>query len=144
MPAQRPGIGFFEGAWVCRETGSNYYGRVIRNRLRIGYCYGGNDSLTGEYFQCKLLGNDKLVMQFRWFDGAIDGFAFLKVTGPNLLRGGWWYSQDVPAYIIKSDLSDLNSELPQMRPLLLERQDDHSICPEWLEVYFRFVQESAI
>lgn len=47
-------LGFLEGVWM-NETASVAYAKIVGGKLRWAYCFGGNDRLTGEYYNWKLI-----------------------------------------------------------------------------------------
>jgi Predicted nucleotide-binding protein containing TIR-like domain len=85
---------FLAGTWRNVETDSVLYCRPVNGEIRTVYCYGGNNSATGEYFSWRLAGGE-LFGKFRWFSHNIDGYVWMRKTNPNLLEGGWWFSESI-------------------------------------------------
>jgi len=91
------GVSFLEGAWISYPDQSHAYCVFKQGRPRIVYCYSGDHSLTGEYFDVQRMGHE-LVGRFRWFDHGLDGFAWLKIEDESSLSGAWWMAENVPEH----------------------------------------------
>lgn len=86
---------FLEGAWVSTPPPrSHFYCRVEQGVPRTVYCYGGNFKATGEYYDLRRIG-DEILGRFRWLDGSLRGFVWLKMNNPTQLLGAWWMENDV-------------------------------------------------
>ena len=85
-----------EGAWVNRDSRTNFYARVINDELVVPYCFEGNDELTSAYYGWKKVG-DFWFARFRWLTYRTSGFAFLKHESIDLLVGAWWTNDESAA-----------------------------------------------
>jgi hypothetical protein len=130
-------LGFLQGTWKCLVSGSLGYGQLVGGELRFAYCFGGNDKLTGHYFNWRQAGGDSLVARFKWSNGVLTGYTRLKRVGEHRLEGGWWSS------------SEDGPELPferQARPTKMVnsvwvRQTDGGSPPEWAQAFFDLPRE---
>jgi hypothetical protein len=80
------------GAWKELESGSVAYVEIIDDLIVAPYCYQGNGSLTGVYYDWKIV-NDWFFGRYVWIDAPIRGFSFLRLEGDELV-GAWWYEGD--------------------------------------------------
>ena len=87
-------LSLLQGAWVNLGSRSHLYARIVDNDLLVPYCYGGDNELTGIYYNWKRMG-DYWFARFCWMDGDASGFAFLKQESVNSLTGAWWMDDDV-------------------------------------------------
>jgi hypothetical protein len=125
---------FFEGAWRSSPSGSLLCGRVINGELVMPYSYGTSASLTGHYYNFRLLGKT-LFARFQWFeDPRICGYAFSQVESADRLVGGWWYAEDVPEGIGR-DITRIYQSLPGINETVLNRIHLETL-PDWAEQYF--------
>lgn len=88
-PLNTHAISTLEGAWKNVESGSHMYARVVRGTLIAPYCYGGDDSLIGVYYNWRKMG-DYWFARYAWINGPHTGFTFLRHESVNILRGAWW------------------------------------------------------
>jgi nucleoside 2-deoxyribosyltransferase len=91
------------GIWVNPETGTHIYARMFNDQLVAPYCFGGNDKLTGFYYDWRRTG-EYWFTRFRWFRKNISGFVFLRHESPDTLRGAWWHDDavvEIPQGILK-------------------------------------------
>lgn len=121
-----------EGTWKNPAIGSMAYARFVGGELRFAYCYGGNDQLTGEYYNWHVF-NGALFARFRWFDASNAGYSYLERVNPNRLVGGW-----------RSSLSE-NEPSPTLErlrppggmiPIEWIRLGNVSAVPSWAESFF--------
>jgi nucleoside 2-deoxyribosyltransferase len=82
-----------EGAWFNRESESHIYVAFVNGQLVAPYCYGGNDKVTGYYYDWKKVG-DYFFARFRWISGEFSGFSFLKLNNSDALQGSWWLDDE--------------------------------------------------
>lgn len=134
-PGQDAGeLMFLQGIWKNIENGSLVCNRAFRGEIRCCYCFGGDDSLTGEYYQWKLL-NGSLSARFRWFNENVSGYTHLRVVSPDRLEGGWWYDHHVPNDLIEKE------KLPDVRGMHRSNWERQSSYPQpfpaWAEEFFR-------
>ncbi|HEX2690048.1 MAG TPA: hypothetical protein VHN14_25705, partial [Kofleriaceae bacterium] len=87
-------LDFLEGAWISSHN-NHAYCKMIHGRPYFVYCWGGDSDATGEYYEFRRIDND-IVGRFRWFEGGIRGFVWLKIEHVDLLTGAWWMERDVP------------------------------------------------
>ncbi len=126
---------FLQGTWKCLVSGSLAYGRVVNGELRFAYCFGGNDKLTGHYFNWQLAGEGSLVARFTWANGALTGYTRLKRVDENRLEGGWWSSA--------TEQAALQAERPtRMVNSVWVRQPSDGSPPEWAESFFALARAS--
>lgn len=123
------------GAWLNLESRSHAYAELIGDRMVFLYCYGGDHAPTGTYHDLRRVG-DQLFARFEWLDdSAIAGFALLRITGPDSLSGGWWFTNSVPAHV-RENLTSLDQSQPGMIPSDWRRLHDHP-TPLWAAEWFR-------
>lgn len=130
----------YTGAWISDEMLSHYYIEMIKGKLRICYCYGGNYELTSHCFDFKF-SNNVLVANFHWFNSDISGLIFFELDEINFLSGGWWSKEDIREEVtILQNLRDLRTR--HMYKITLERR--HSITydnyPKWATDYFEGIE----
>ncbi len=122
-----------EGAWMNTRVGSWAYARFLGGELRFVYCYGGNDRPMAEYYNWHFV-NGSLCARFRWLDRDVEGYVYFWEVSDTQLRGGWWYSRDVP--------EPLHGQLPRMEamfPMEWVRQTDVSV-PDWAKGFFEKIE----
>jgi hypothetical protein len=138
--SERLTLEFFEGAWISEPEGSTYYARVVDGELFMPYCYGGDASLTGHYYNLRVVG-ETLVGRFEWLKGSsISGYAMNKVVSDDLLTGAWWYAQDLPKEVLREalhDVSKITMTLPRKNEISFHRSPNPNRFPKWAEDYFR-------
>jgi hypothetical protein len=122
-------FGFLQGTWKCQVSGSLGYGRLVGGELRFAYCFGGNDKLTGHYFDWQPAGEGALTARFKWVNGALLGYTRLKRVSDHRLEGGWWSSSDAPP-------EEQPSKPPRMVNSVWVRQPGGGGAPEWAEAFF--------
>ncbi len=120
-----------EGAWINEESGSHVYARVIGDDLVAPYCWGGNEDLTGVYFDWRKTG-DYWFARFRWLDSPVAGFAFLKHESMEYLRGAWWYEWQEP----RNPVSPPNS-----KGVTISWRKSTGSFPDWANKYLKKVAE---
>ncbi len=126
---------FFDGAWISTPESAYYYCRFVRGQLRVAYSYHGNAHLSGEYYQCQIVGHS-LFARFRWpASPTIKGYVALHASSDDTLIGGWWAHLDIPTEVA-SDLSKLNDAIPGMNAVALRRLSPTFQFPDWAETYF--------
>ena len=128
----------FEGGWLNPGSGSHGYARVVNGELHVPYCFGGNDILTAAYTDWERAGS-LWFSRFRWFCGTFQGFAFVKLTGPDAMEGKWWLDDDAILRDIPLDDVIRLETLPEGVPTRWERLPTDDV-PEWAEAYFRDVE----
>lgn len=126
-------FGFLQGTWKCLVSGSLGYARVVGGELRFAYCFGGNDKLTGHYFDWQPTAEGAVMARFKWANGALAGYTRLKRVSDHRLEGGWWSSSAEPP-------DELPTE-PPAKPLKMVnsvwvRQPGGAGAPEWAEAFF--------
>ena len=88
------------GTWKGKESGSIAWCNLTGGEPRFLYCYAGNRTPTGEYYDWKRIGN-ALVGKFRWFEEEdIHGYGWFELIGDEQLRGGWWMHDNVPKHLV--------------------------------------------
>jgi hypothetical protein len=131
---------FFEGVWTSVPVGSTYYARIVDGELFMPYCYGGDTDLTGHYYNLRVVG-ETLIGRFEWFDGSgISGYALNKVVSTDMLKGAWWYAEDIPEQILREalqDVSKITMTLPRKNEISFYRGPPGKKFPKWAEEYFR-------
>ncbi len=127
-------LGFFEGIWTS-ASGEIFCARVVDGELYVPYCWEGRLSLTAHEFNCRLIGHT-LFASFAWFYGDISGVIFHKAITEDLLDGGWWYAEHVPAKH-KKDITRMSESIPGMNRIVLKRNPKRAMWPDWAEEYFR-------
>lgn len=80
------------GAWTSPKDGSHYYADIVRGRLVVPYCFGGNDALTGVFFGWRKVGNFWFA-RFEWTNHLFAGYAVLREASAARLKGAWWSSE---------------------------------------------------
>ena len=126
---------FFEGAWISTPESGYHYCRFVRGQLHVAYSYSGNANLSGEYYQCQIVGHS-LFARFRWpASPTINGYVALHASSDDTLIGGWWVHLDIPTEIA-SDLSKLNGAIPGMNALAWRRLSPSFQFPDWAEAHF--------
>jgi hypothetical protein len=78
------------GAWRNVETESFAYVARVGGRVFAPYCYGGNEGLSGVYFDWAPV-NGWFYARFIWVHAPIRGFSFLRPESPDEMNGAWWY-----------------------------------------------------
>ena len=78
------------GAWRNIETNSCAYVAQVGTRVFAPYCYGGDDHLSGIYYDWVPV-EDWFYARFMWANAPIRGFSFLQPEGPDDMKGAWWY-----------------------------------------------------
>lgn len=81
------------GAWKNLETESSVYVADVGGRVVAPYCYGGNDRLSGVYFDWAPV-DGWFFARYVWTTAPIRGFSFLRPEGPDDMRGAWWYQDE--------------------------------------------------
>ena len=114
-------------------SGSLAYGRVVGGELRFAYCFGGNDKLTGHYFNWQAAGEDAVEARFQWTNGALSGYTRLKRVSDDRLEGGWWSSLVAQARLADRPTRMVNS--------IWVRQPDGNSPPEWAESFFALAKQ---
>ncbi|HEX8705855.1 MAG TPA: hypothetical protein VF815_43875 [Myxococcaceae bacterium] len=122
------GFEFLQGTWKCVVSGSLGYGRVVGGELRFAYCFGGNDRLTGHYFNWQVAEGGALVARFKWANGALTGYTHLKRVSEDRLEGGWWSALSAQAHQPARPTRMVNS--------IWVRQAGEGGPPEWAETFF--------
>lgn len=137
------GLAFLEGTWLNPEIRSFYYPRLLDGVLRCPYCYGGNESLTGEFYDIVRTG-DILTGRFRWFiDKFIRGCFYLRIATPDELVGGWWYDRDLDVRDLRQrpigglDTLSIRGMVPHH--LVRERR---GVTPPWALEYYEAVRKA--
>ncbi|MEW6667626.1 MAG: hypothetical protein AB1512_20655 [Thermodesulfobacteriota bacterium] len=123
--------------------------RVVNGRLIAPYSFGGEGSLTGVYYNIRLIGKN-IFARFKWLCGAkFWGYVFLEIKGKDKLDGGWWYGDDVPLFG-SQDITTVNPRVPGMNPCVL-RRDTHDLqMPAWAQNFFAdpsghgFIEDAAL
>jgi hypothetical protein len=111
---------------------------VVGGELRFAYCFGGNDKLTGHYFNWCEAGGDSLVARFKWSNGVLSGYTRLKRVSAHRLEGGWWSSpEDAPELSLEQQ-----SRPTKMVNSIWVRQPDSVSPPEWAEAFFGLRQSA--
>lgn len=87
---ERVALSDFIGVWRNIETGSFAYVAQVGGTVFAPYCYGGNDHLSGIYYDWAAM-NGWFYARFMWVHAPIRGFSFLRPEGPDDLEGAWWY-----------------------------------------------------
>jgi hypothetical protein len=131
----------FEGVWT-RKDGTTHCMRVVRGQLAVAYCYMGDTHLTGHFLNCRVIGAT-LFARFEWFSRPVSGLIFFRKKSRNLMSGGWWYSHDVPADLLR-DFSKLDETVPGMVPMDARRKSSTVQFPPWAELYFREAESGEI
>lgn len=122
---------FLEGAWRS-TSGSHGYCRLEQGIPRMIYCWEDNYEATGEYYDFKRIG-EEIFGRFRWYEGDIQGFTWLKIDHSEQLTGAWWMEQDVPA--TAHDNPDLLKQSRRMKPSVWTKQPA-AVFPAWATAAF--------
>ena len=122
-------FGFLQGTWKCLVSGSLGYARVVGGELRFAYCFGGNDKLTGHYFDWRSATGGSLVARFKWANGALAGYTRLKRVSDHRLEGGWWSASAEPA-------DGQSGKSARMVNSIWVRQPGGDGTPVWAEAFF--------
>lgn len=127
---------FFEGIWRDVQKGSTYYVRYGDDgKVRCVYCHGGNDELSGEYYDLKLI-DKTIIARYRWFDREhISGYAYLRIETADRLAGGWW-----PSEAIDIDLVERLHKVGGGNLMVWQRQPASVVIPDWAEKAFQRLQ----
>lgn len=125
----------FQGAWIDREERTHVYAKIINGELIAPYCFGGNESLTGVFFDWKMAG-DYWYTKFAWLKVDIAGFAFLKQVDSDTLTGAWW-GEEQP---------ESKQNMPPEHTGTSIRLERHSELdyPEWALQFFDKVQKLGL
>ena len=78
------------GRWTEELTGSCAYVAEVNGQLIAPYCFGGDDELSGVYFDWRPM-NGWYYAKYRWRHAPISGFSFLRPVSRDLMSGAWWY-----------------------------------------------------
>lgn len=128
------GLDFVEGAWQA-DSGSHLYARIVQGQLLMPYCYGGNDYLTGHFYNFRRIGKN-IFARFQWLGGSeISGYAQWEIKSQDDLVGGWWYAKGVPDEVVY-DITCITHSMPGIHPYELHRTLGKSF-PKWAEDYFQ-------
>jgi hypothetical protein len=136
--APQEGMEFLEGAWVS-SSGSHGYCRLESQGPRLIYCWEGDASATGEYYDLKRIGNE-IFGRFRWFEGDIRGFVWLKIDNPTELTGAWWMEGHVP--VTAHDDPELLKRSGGMNSYAWTKQPP-TTPPAWATAAFQLPHASA-
>jgi hypothetical protein len=142
ISANKESIRYLEGIWTNPKIGSTAYAKVQGETMRFPYCYGGNERLTGEYYDWNLM-NDYLFAKFRWFkNSGMNGYVHLKIVSKDRMVGGWWFADDVPEDVIIEQLPHLDG---MMETEWIRQQGaiDMREWPEWALKYYRITAKEV-
>ncbi|WP_428507808.1 hypothetical protein [Roseateles sp.] len=92
LPAPIADTRQLEGDWLSKESGSHVYARSIHGQLIAPYCFGGDDGLTGVYYEWRRIG-EYWFAKYKWLDADLSGFSFLRMQSVDLMNGAWWSSE---------------------------------------------------
>lgn len=123
---------WFEGAWIVEENRTQAYAHIIKGKLVVPYCYGGNTVLTSVYYDWKKVG-DYWFARYRWFDKDIRGFAFYRKTSKNRLEGSWWPESSMPSEL--TSFESLNEVIRQNGVRSTWRRLSRMTFPSWAQAY---------
>lgn len=125
-----------EGAWRFYPTGSHGYAKVIKGDLHVAYCFAGNESLTGDFYDWRRVG-DFWLARFKWVDACIQGFGLYRQLSADLLEGSWWQDGERSIEDVQSNLHDTIGG----NPIRWERHEPKKV-PEWALVYWNDLESS--
>lgn len=123
----------FEGVWNGMGR-STFCPRIVEGTLRVPYCYGSDDHLTGDIYDCAIVA-ETLFARFRWFDAPLVGSLFMRAAKDDQLLGGWWFDDDLPLGI-REMAERIDEHLPGMNPLALVPAANRFAYPHWASMYF--------
>jgi hypothetical protein len=130
-PMSQTDLSTLQGTWRMLGSESPAYGRMVGGELRFAYRFGGNPRMTGQMFDWRQVG-DALVARFKWVDGTLSGFVYLKAVNNHRLEGGWWSAlSNAPHPLIEQ-----GAPPARMVRSIWERQPNSGAVPEWAERIF--------
>jgi hypothetical protein len=125
------------GAWVgeaSNEGRSHFYVRLVRGVPIVLYCYLGDHSATGIYYDLSR-SDGRIYGRFRWLeDTDISGFAAFTIDPSDRIAGGWWYDDHVPSDV-RAGTNTVALDHPGMNPIRWTRSA-RPVDPEWVEAWF--------
>jgi hypothetical protein len=132
---------FLAGAWQA-SSGSNLYIRWMNRELVAPYCYAGDESLTGRFYNFRRIA-DTLFARFEWLPlgEGVSGYAMWRVVSRDRLDGGWWHSRLVPQDVTE-DITRMTQTLPGMSRYVLKRVAGKE-TPAWAEEYFSQIKRTG-
>lgn len=130
-PSREEELRQFEGAWVNLENGGHYDARVLGGKLRIAYSFLGDLSITGEMYDCRVVGRT-LFVRYRWTSGIFRGIGLARVVSRDRLEGGWWFQPSIPPEV-DADILKLDTSMRGMNPWTWQREQKP--FPQWAEDY---------
>ena len=112
----------------------------MNDTLVVPYCYGGDDSLTGIYYDIRIRGKN-IRGRFKWFSRILSnerlaGYADLSIASRTRLLGYWWMQDRVPNCRFPDEVPDPASG----EAISWERIHPYE-TPEWAVAYFAGVEE---
>lgn len=135
-------LDFLEGCWLVQPSNTHAYIRKVREHWISLYCYGGDDSPTGIYYDFHLVG-EQVFAKFKWLESHhIHGFAMLSQTGKNSMKGGWWY-EDAPqgsGWIGSVDPMENPAGMVATKWL----RQKSSTFPAWAENWYAKVEQAGL
>lgn len=87
------------------------------------YCYGGDYSLTGTFFDWTKVG-DKWFTRFSWLDGTWRGFGLYTIVSAHSIQGTWWGTEDA------------HMRTPPQGARVSLQKNVKAIFPRWASDYF--------
>lgn len=128
-----------EGAWewVAENSQSavDGYARVIDGQLWLPYSYGEPRSLSSMFYGFRAVPGGWMSC-FKWCDRDVNGVAFWKIVGPDLIAGEWWPASQVESMWVGAppEVKGVN-----FRPV---RRRDKSF-PRWAEGVFSEIKRQT-
>jgi hypothetical protein len=132
------------GAWVgeaSNQEHSHFYARLVRGVPIVLYCYLGDHSATGIYYDLSR-SDGRIYGRFRWLeDTDISGFAAFTIDPSDRIAGGWWFDDHVPSDV-RAGANTVALDHPGMNPMRWTRSA-RAVDPQWVEAWFDRAEQGA-
>ncbi|MEM8808726.1 MAG: TIR domain-containing protein [Cyanobacteria bacterium P01_G01_bin.38] len=130
----------FEGIWVDTMENTHVCFRRVGKVFYAPYCFGGNNSLTGVFYDWKQLGHYWFA-KFQWLrDSQMKGFVFLTPITEDKLSGAWWFD-DAQKDVSSIAAEGINSHKDGQRIFLIRQRDEQ--FPEWANAYLEKLERQS-
>ena len=135
-PGEMSALFSLAGAWVEEVTTSRVYARVISGQLVAAYCYEGNNTLSGIYFDWRMQ-DDWIFARYEWKSIRTTGFSYLRRESNLHLDGHWWLDSE----------ADTKNGIPSdqiNRYRATWRRREESLVPPWAEECFAEIERHGL